>query len=100
MGVRIQVQDSLDNLTLVDCEWSHLEVLLANEHYGTAQNPQHFEGRNNTFNRSFVCDVILKKILTLPALEKPTGYPDQHAQLDDIYAAHTPTLGQLNGNAK
>lgn len=50
------VQDALDNFALIHGKWSHLQVLLANEH----------------LDRALVCKVVLQKVLALAALELST----------------------------
>ena len=56
---------------------------------------------NNTFNRPFVGDIILKQILTLPALELPSNVRSKVSTRATrlIYAARTPTLGRSNDSA-
>jgi len=58
LSVRVLVQDTLDNLALVDGTWADFKVLLANENV----------------NWSLIGNIVLQKVLTLMALEEtPLG---------------------------
>ncbi len=57
LGVRVQVQNTLDNLALVDRNRADLEVLFAHENYETAQQTQMLhQVRCQRYLRSAVCE--------------------------------------------
>jgi hypothetical protein len=75
LSVRVLVQNTLDDLPLVDRYRADLEVLLSNEHCETrsANAEVNQVGGNHTFNWPFVREIVLEQILALSALELPEG---------------------------
>ena len=69
LGVGVEVEDALHDLTLVHRERAHLEVLLAHEH----------------LDRPLAREVVLEQVLALVALEETSRSRSAHRRSSSVY---------------